>query len=755
MDDFTMYTGLNRFIRVAGLACLFALTACPATVPPPSSLIEASPSPLIREKTLKNIAPEQVFASFTPRFADLNQDGHMDLIIGSRQSGSGFRVAWGDGAGHWRVQAGPPSNIQPRAIAVGDVNNDGQPEVLIGGEGEQHGLQVWARNKDGEWQLHSQPVGEGIFHGVALSDVNADGWLDVIAASMGEETPGGILVWLNDKKGGWLAGFGPTSTGHYADLAVADVNADGHQDIIVAAHGGFGAMRIRSNRYQQVGGVQIWLGDGGGRWNARLLPVEGDAESVAVADVNGDGRPDVVAGLFRLGVRLWLGNEDGTWDMQNIVDNGSWGMLCVADIDSDGRQEIIAASRDGRGIALWRWQASGFFGSTTVQTIDGLLPKHGIYFGLDVAGIFDDSNMQVAAARADGTVEVWSHRLPMQIVGKAVDQKATDALGAAEQAVDLFHVSENKVFKTVNGVVEYRIGAGDMVSVVMWQAGKPTTYKLQVQPDGTVSLPYFEAAHIAGMTAREVDNFMTTKLARYLRHPRVDVHVEKMQSKRVRVFGIGKGLQSSPTGGTIYLQGRETLVDLMSRLGAPAKDADFSRIRLVRDGKTTVLNVQRAIRQSDESQNAILDDGDTVVIPSLDESKRQVYVLGEVKSPGLVSYTGDFRFLEAVSKSGGFTRDAYYPDIRIVRADREKPEIYAIAFDRLLKQGDLTQNMLLQDNDIIIIPADPIANWNRFVRKLLPTISNITSTITEVNALRTLLRSTTGSNVIINTGGRL
>ncbi|MDX8392390.1 MAG: FG-GAP-like repeat-containing protein [Mariprofundaceae bacterium] len=748
-----MYTGLNRLIRVAGLACLLALTACPATVPPPSSLIQASPAPLDRKKTLQNIAPEQVFASFTPRFADLNQDGHVDLIIGSRQSGVGFRVAWGDGAGHWQVETGPASNIQPRAIAVGDVNHDGQPEVLIGGEGEQHGLQVWARGKNGVWQLHSQPVGEGIFHGLALRDLNADGWPDIAAASVGEETAGGVLVWMNDKKGGWLSGFGPTSMGRYTDLAVADINTDGHQDIVVASRGGFGAMRIRSNRYQQVGGVEIWLGDGSGRWDTRLLPVKGDAESVAVADVNQDGRPDIVAGLFRLGVRLWLARGDGLWETQDLVDDGSWGQVRVADIDDDTHQEIIAASRDGRGIGVWRWQPSGFLGMTKTQAVGKLLPEHGVYFGLDAASVFSDNNMQIAAARLDGTVEVWSNRVALQTIGGAANQRAAKTIDDAEQAVDLFHVSENKVFKTVNGVIEYRIGPDDELSVVLWQAGKPTQNKLKVQPDGTVSLPYFEAAHIAGMTAREVDDFMTRELARYLRHPRVDVHVEKKNSKRVRVFGIGQGLQSSPTGGTIYLQGRETLVDLMSSLGAPAKDADFSRIRLVRNGKTTVLNVQRAIRQSDQSQNAVLDDGDTVVIPSLDEAKRQIYVLGEVKNPGAVSYTGDFHFLDAVSKSGGFTSDAYYPDIRVVRADREVPEIYAVAFDRLLKQGDLTQNMLLEDKDIIIIPADPIANWNRFVRKLLPTVSNITSTITEVNALRTLLRSTTGSNVIINTGG--
>jgi len=745
VDDFNMRTGLIWYFRSFSVVCVLMLSACPTTVPPPSAQIDDKPESL-KASALGNIAPDQTFASFTPFFADLNNDGNMDLLAGSKQAGTGFQVQWGDGKGHWRMQSGPDSNIQPRSIDVADVDRDGRKEVLIGGEGEQHGLQLWTLGEHDKWILHSIPVAEGVFHGVALKDVNGDGWPDVIAASLGEETSGGVSVWLNNQHGGWIEGFGPTTRGQYTGLAVADLNADGYQDIIASARGGFGSLRTRSNRYQQAGGVQVWLGDGGGHWNSRLLPVEGDAESVTVGDVNADGRPDVVAGLFRNGVRLWL-NEGDDWDVKSVTDTGTWGEVRIADLDGDGAANIIAASRDGEGVALWRWNGGGFFAANGVSRVGGMLPEHGSFFGIDVADVFADGHLQVAAARADGQVEVWSKRQP-----DAVAEENGGGRESADAPLDLFDVSENKVFKTIDGVVEYRIGPGDEISITMWQAGKPIESKLLVKADGTVSLPYFEAARIEGMTAPEVDEYMTKSLSRYLRHPRIDVLVLSMHSKRVRVFGLGSGTQTNPSGGTFYLQGRETLVDLMSRMGSPAKDADFSRIRLVRGGKTTVLDVQRAIRQSDDAQNAVLDDGDTVVIPSVEESARQIYVLGEVKNPGVVTFKGEYRFLDAVSKSGGFTTDAYYPDIRIVRANRELPEVYAIAFDQLLKNGDLSQNMLLQDKDIIIIPADPITNWNRFIRKLLPTVSNITSTITQVNTLRSLLRNTANSNVFINTG---
>ena len=743
-----MHEGLISYLRTLSVVCLLALTACPVTVPPPTARVHENPDS-ISPDALSNIAPEQVFSSFAPHFADFNGDGNLDLLIGSKQGGTGFSVELGDGKGHWHDQPGPPSYLQPHDIAVGDVNRDGNKEVLIGGEGLQKGLQVWSLDKQGVWHLYSYVETDGIYRGVALQDVNGDGWLDVIAAGMkSKEYSGGVRIWLNNRKGGWLQSVGLANEGNYTGLAVADLNGDGHPDIVASALDGLGTLRTRISRYTQVGGVQVWMGDGKGHCALRMLPVDGGCESVSVADVNEDGRPDIAAGLYLNGIRLWLSDGENGWNKQEVTTTGTWGSIRFDDVDGSGLKELIAASRDGAGLGVWRWGTSGLFGGGSGERVGGLLPEHGVYFGMDVGDIFADGQMQVAVARADGGVEVWSKRLP---------EALPEGQGAQPEPrgkhVDLYDVSENTVFKTVDGVTEYRIGPGDLVNITMWQGDRPTVYKLLVQADGTISLPYFDGAKIDGMTAPEADAYLTKELARYLRHPRVDVLVIKQGSKSVKVFGAGAGAAQNPSGGTYYLTGRETLVDLMSRLGSPAKDADFTRVRLVRNGKTTVLNVQRAIRQGDMSQNAVLDDGDTVDIPSLDESTRYVYVLGEVVKPRRLPYNGELTILDAVSACEGFTANAYYPDIRLVRTNRETPVVYAIAMDRLLKQGDVSQNMVLEDKDIIIIPADPITNWNRFVDKMLPTISKLSSGIYSTNFLRSQLKNTTNANVIVNTGG--
>lgn len=851
-----MYTrGEGLFALAAAVFLALALAACRTPVPEPS-MEAGKPGHPPGRMALTNIGPQGVPSAVAVTAADINGDGHMDLVLGMGRDRAGFLLALGDGRGHWRAVPAATSAIEARNLTVADIDHDKRPEVLIVGTGARKGMELWTYMGEEEgWRLHSVPTDVGVYTAAALVDVNEDALIDIVAASGANEGRGGVDVWLNNGRGGWVGGFGPEGQGRFTDVAVADLDGDGHMDIVASRRGGMGALTPLRRRWMNTGGVNIWYGDGNARWQAQPMAGEGDAEAVALSDVDGDGRTDVIAGFYRLGIRVWLNQGGSRWRYQTVTDQGSWGDIAAADIDGDGQRELVAASRDGHGLGVWSWFRTGFLPRR------GLVPDNGIYLGLDVADIQDGGDLSIIAVTDLGRIEAWSDTAasplqkgrsmpeeaaslsipfapaaaqlsddvveamhlwwrqsdaggkpwqfriragrgqpadlsekrmqtvaqwlldqgvkPQQITRWANTQKQAggeDTLELSAVALpearlpmgeigeikrqDLFHIEANKVFKTIDGLAEYRVGVKDQLSITFWRGGKPEEHKVDVQIDGTVSLPYQEALHVQGLTPREIDTKITQLLSRFELHPRVDVRVLKAQSKSASIFGEVRSLTRQPTGpGTYFLDGKETLVDFLSRVGGPGKDADLTRVQVIRGGKTIILNLDRAIMQGDFTQNAILDEGDTIFIPSTLESKHQVYVLGDGIKPGIVEFKGDtIHLLDVVLKSGGFKPEAYLPDIRVVRADQDKPLILAAAFDRFVEKGDLTQNLILKDKDIIIVPAEPIANWNRMIGKLMPTLNaalTTGTTIEEVLRVRDILRgvSVSGGGVFVGVGG--
>jgi hypothetical protein len=263
--------------------------------------------------------------------ADVNADGLPDLIVANYGFTGSVSVLLGNGDGTFQAPRTFAAGPWARSVAVGDFNGDGRLDLAVANYmGDYDTVSVLLGNGDGTFQApRSFAVGRGA-RSVAVADVNGDGLPDLVVANA---LSNDVSVLLGNGDGtfqiarNFPAGIGPQS------VAVADVNGDGRLDLTVAYAGSF------PDDYN--GGVSVLLGNGDGSFQAaRSFAAGRFPQSMAVADINGDGRLDVaVAGSG--GVRVLPGNGDGTFQTTYIsyIAIGS-PSLVAGDFNGDGWPDL-------------------------------------------------------------------------------------------------------------------------------------------------------------------------------------------------------------------------------------------------------------------------------------------------------------------------------------------------------------------------------------------------------------------------------
>ncbi|KQT13097.1 hypothetical protein ASG40_19865 [Methylobacterium sp. Leaf399] len=182
---------------------------------------------------------------------------------------------------------------------------------------------------------------------VTVADVNGDGHLDILAANYGSNS---VSVRLGDGKGTFSGvtdvpvGSGPIS------VTVADVNADGKLDILTANN--------------STNTVSVRLGDGTGTFSGTTDVMVGpNPYSVTVADVNGDGKLDILAANFSSNsISVRLGDGDGNFSGGTTVLVGSRPTsVTVADVNGDGKLDILAANAGSNSVSVRLGDEAGTF----------------------------------------------------------------------------------------------------------------------------------------------------------------------------------------------------------------------------------------------------------------------------------------------------------------------------------------------------------------------------------------------------------
>jgi hypothetical protein len=329
--------------------------------------------------------------------ADMNGDGNPDIVLtcggtiqGKSDPKKGFvAVLLGDGRGGVKLaQPLIPIGADGLKAAVGDLNGDKRPDIVVIAH-DSYAVTILLQDERGQFDAGRKRIVQASqgnhphTHDVVVADVNRDGSLDLLTTN---EDDGNVSVLLGDGTGRFAPAKGsPFAAGQhpYEGLSLGDLNGDNKLDIVVP--------NIQGKA------VSVLLGDGAGGFAAAPgspFAVGDRPGFVTLGDLTGDARLDIVAthdddpivhvlrGDGRGGFRPTAGSPIQL--KENV-----WGAV-IADMNGDGKNDLVLGAKKGHVLILLGEGAGGFDNDTVLAPIGGKAP----------------GNIAVADVNRDGKLDI-------------------------------------------------------------------------------------------------------------------------------------------------------------------------------------------------------------------------------------------------------------------------------------------------------------------------------------------------------------
>jgi len=275
--------------------------------------------------------------------ADVNGDGRPDLIC-SIQSSNAVVVLTNNGSGGFAL-ATTLSVAFPLSVTAADVNGDGRPDLISVGNytGTTTTISIWTNNGSGNFALSSTLTVTGNPHSVAMADVNGDGKVDMVCAyGTASYYTNFVSVFTNNGSGNFTLAENLTVANGSSPYSatVADVNGDGWPDLITVNFGN-NTLSVFTN----IGGSGFAI--------ASTIPIGVFTEPVLVvaADVNGDGKMDLVsANSFTNTLSVFTNIGGGNFAFSANLTVGAYpDSVAAADVNGDGKVDLISANDNVAG----------------------------------------------------------------------------------------------------------------------------------------------------------------------------------------------------------------------------------------------------------------------------------------------------------------------------------------------------------------------------------------------------------------------
>jgi hypothetical protein len=292
---------------------------------------------------------------------DFNLNGRTDLVVANLGSNT-MSLLVGTGTGTFSPVLAFPAGIRPSSVAVADFNNNSLPDLIFASNTSGQNSPKVVNLVEGILGSFLAPVpftvstqASDVVYSATVGDFNRDGHADLVVGYSNPERET-VSVLLGTGAGtfqppvAYPAGAAPWLA------AVADFNGDGRADLAV------------TNRLHET--VSVLLGNGNGSFQAPVAYATapgGFPKKIVVGEFNGDGRVDLaLTNVAPDNLSVLLGNGNGTFQPAVHYDTGAGTTphaVAVGDINGDGRADLVSANINTDDVSVLLGNGNGTFQS--------------------------------------------------------------------------------------------------------------------------------------------------------------------------------------------------------------------------------------------------------------------------------------------------------------------------------------------------------------------------------------------------------